>query len=207
MLKGGAEKIKLLSVLKHLQAHREGTGDASESSLPRGKATPLYLERRWLCSRRQGSTACKGRASRVTIALWWRGRAAVSCYLLACYRHVPCDIPVAAGRNLGEDLRPCRETADWKTEEGPPYLDRAGSKMSQTTQCGCRQPLPTDWSSLPHPSLECFSALAAQAGLGAACSWPLWQPQVPKATPQLRPCLVLCPIVVSLLEVFAQGFQ
>lgn len=73
MLKGGAEKIKLLSVLKHLQAHREGTGDASESSLPRGKATPLYLERRWLCSRQQGSTACKGRASRVTIALWWRG--------------------------------------------------------------------------------------------------------------------------------------
>lgn len=80
------------------------------------------------------------------------GHAAISCYLLACYRHVPGIIPVAAGgRKLEEDVRPCRETADWKTEEDPPHLD--SSKMSQTTQCGCHQPLPTDWSSLPHPSL------------------------------------------------------
>lgn len=67
-------------------------------------------------------------------------------------------IPVAAGRKLEEDVRPCRETADWKTEKDPPYLDRVGSKMRQTTQCRCHQPLPNDWSSLPQPSLKCFNA-------------------------------------------------
>lgn len=30
--------------------------------------------------------------------------------------------------------------------------------MSQTAQWGCHQPLPTDWASLPQPSLQCFSA-------------------------------------------------
>lgn len=39
-------------------------------------------------------------------------------------------IPVAAERKLEEDMRPCREAAGWKMEENPPYLDRAGSKMS-----------------------------------------------------------------------------
>lgn len=51
-------------------------------------------------------------------------------------------IPVAAGRKLEEDVRPCREAADWKTEEDPPFLERVGCKMSQTTQC--HEPHPSD---------------------------------------------------------------
>lgn len=86
------------------------------------------------------------------------GRAAISCYLLLCYSMSCGIIIVAAGRKLEEDVRPCRETADWKTEKDPPYLDGGCSKMTQTTQCGCHQPLPTDWSSLSQPSLNCFSA-------------------------------------------------
>lgn len=61
-VKRRGRKIRLLSALKHQQADREGTQNASESSLPRGKETLLYLERCWLCSSQQGSTACKGRA-------------------------------------------------------------------------------------------------------------------------------------------------
>lgn len=91
--KGEAVKIELLSVLKHLQAHREGTGDASESSLPREKATPLILERCCLCSSQQGSTACKGRASRVTTALWRRGLVWELKPVVVLLYHVPC-LPV-----------------------------------------------------------------------------------------------------------------
>lgn len=117
------KKTKLLSALKHLQVDREGTGDASESSLPRRKATPLCLERHWVCSSQQGSTACEERAVvRVTIALWRRGlvwglkAVVLLLYHVACYRHVHGVIPVAAGgRKLEENTRPCRETADWKT--------------------------------------------------------------------------------------------
>lgn len=98
------------------------------------------------------------------------GCAAVSCSLLACYRHVLRDCSCGSREEVEEDMRPCRETADRKTEEDPPCLDRAGSKMSQTSQWGCHQPLPTDWSSLSHPCLQCchpHQPLAAQAGLQA----------------------------------------
>lgn len=155
------KKTKLLSALKHLQVDREGTGDASESSLPRRKATPLCLERHWVCSSQQDSTACKGRAVvRVTIALWRRGLVwGLKAVVLLLY-HVTL-LPVtdmSTGLFLwqqeGGSLRKTQDLAEkllTGKQEDPPYLD--SSKMSQTAQCGCHQPLPTDWSSLPHPSL------------------------------------------------------
>lgn len=112
------------------------------------KAALPYLERCWICSKKWGSRACKEAATRVIIALWWRGLVwgpkASDCaaILLPCLLQThPTGLFLwQQGGSLGkkQDLVE-KLAADWKGEEDPPCSARTESKKSQITQ-----PLPTD---------------------------------------------------------------
>lgn len=103
----------------------------------------------------------------------------LSCYL-PCYRHVLWDYSCGIREgSLGkkQDLVQ-KPSAYWKGEEDPPSLARTENKNSQTTQCGCRQPLPTDRGDVVFiaPSLP-FTPTSPWEQPAAGR---YWQPQSPK---------------------------